>query len=352
MPGSPAPFSATALRKTMTLSITTATLKYVCQISDRRLRCIRPDGTTELYTDHANKATLLWCKDAKVTITYYGIGADHTNETRTDTWLVKTLQKSNPTKNLIERVLEELGEQASDWMGNLRSKSRAPAEVFRHTFLAAGWVDARIPVIFYISNYENLKTKEEALQPWSEFASSSSRPEPNAANPCSIHTGGAYKSLKDEDFKLLSRVVKNAGAKPEDVINIIVRSIRNAADSCSLIGKSCMSTLLLPGEPGVQCHYHSASGTQASYMPNIVGPVSMWDVEIYRGDGTPPWQIRDIREAMPAQLTKRQVVKGMRKIPAGYKTGDGLPADLDPVIKRFLESLPPGITEHEILDAL
>ena len=142
------------------------------------------------------------------------------------------------------------------------------------------------------------------------------------------------------------------GAKPKDVINIIARVIRNAADSCNLISKNCMSTLLLPGEPGVQCTYHSVSGTQAFYMPNIVGLISMWGIQIYTGEGTPPWHIRDIREAMPAQLTKRRIVKGMRKIPVGYKTGDDLPADLDPVLKRFLEALPPGITEKEILDAL
>jgi len=341
----------------MTLSITATTLRYVCQVSDRRLRCVRRDGTSEIYTDHANKATLLQCKDAIMAITYYGIGEDHINGTRTDIWLVKALQKSNPMENSVKRVLEELGEQASIWMKSLRHKSHGPSEFFRHTFVAAGWVDFDVPVVFYVSNFEHLKTKEEALQPWSEFVGSFSRPKPNAVNPCSIHAGGAYESLEDEDVKLLSTVMQKPGAKPKDVINIIVRAIHNAADSCSLIGKNCMSTLLLPGEPGVQCDYHSASGTQESYMPNIVGWIPMWGVEIYTGEGIPPWHIRKIRdrrirEARPVKLTKSQIVKGMRGVPVGYKTGDVLPANLDPALASFLEALPSGITEKEILDAL
>ena len=195
----------------MTLSITVTTLRYVCQVSDRRLRCVRRDGTTELYTDHANKATLLQCKDAIVAITYHGIGEDHTDGTRTDTWLVKALQKSNPTKNSVKRVLEELGEQASAWMDNLRNRSCGPTEAFRHTFVAAGWVDVTTPVVFYISNYEHLKTKEEAIEPWPEFVGSFSRPEPNAGNPCSIHAGGAYESLEEEDVELLSELCKFQG---------------------------------------------------------------------------------------------------------------------------------------------
>jgi hypothetical protein len=75
----------------------------------------------------------------------------------------------------------------------------------------------------------------------------------------------------------------------------------------------------------------------------------MTGIEVFTGSGTPQWVIR---ETLPNGLTKSKVILGMRSIPAGYKTGDVLPQNLDSELERFLQSLPPGITEKEILDAL
>ena len=332
----------------MTLNITVTTSKYVCQVSDRRLRRLRRDGRTELFTDQANKSTILRCRDAVVAVTYQGIGED-LSTTRTDVWLVGALQKSRPTDNSIKKVLEEFREQSSEWMNNLRRCHRGADEALRHTFVFAGWVNQTCPTVFCVSNYENLKTHEEVSPPWPEFVATVSRPMPDSRHSCSLYLGGAHAALEKGDTQLLTNVIQKEGAQPKDVINIMVRAVQNAAQASSLVGENCTSTLLLPGQHGVECDSHSPSGTPMSYMPNIVGKISMWGIEILAGNGTPAWRIR---EAIPQHMTKAMIVKGLRQLPVGYRTGDKLPLGLDRQIIEFLEALPPGITEHEIRDVL
>ena len=330
----------------MTLNITATTLRYVCQVSDRRLCRIVRDGTTELYTDQANKSTILQCKDARMAVTYHGIG--EARGIRTDAWLVDVLKKSSPVMNPIKKVLEEFREQSSEWMDNLRHNSQGNDADYRHTFIFAGWV-LNNPIIFYVSNYENLKTREETSYPWLEFKGTFSRPILGSTNPCSLHAGGFHTALRKADIELLKKVIQKPGAQPKDVINIMVRAIQYVAKSSEYVSENCISTLLLPGQPGVECDYHSPLGTSASYMPNIVGKFSMTDIWIFAGEGTPPWHIR---KAIPHQLTKAKIIKELNNLPAGYKTGDILPQVLDPQVEKFLRALPHGINIKEIEDAL
>ena len=225
----------------MTLNLTASTLRYVCQVSDRRLIRVTQDGKTELYTDHANKSTLLSCNDASLTVSYNGIGEDLLSATRTDLWLVKALQKSNPAKNPIGKVLEEFKEQSSEWINNLRRNTQSNDELYRHTFVFAGYVGVIVPVIFYVSNFEDLKTNQELLHPLPEFVCTFSRPIPGSKNPCSLHAGGVYNALNKDDIDLFSDVIQKPGAQPKDVINIMVRVIQKVSEKSTLVGKNCMS---------------------------------------------------------------------------------------------------------------
>ena len=71
----------------VTLNISVASPTFACQVSDRRLTSM-PDGNT--YEDNRNKSTLVICQDARLLVTYHGIGTvkDERGRVHTDKWIV------------------------------------------------------------------------------------------------------------------------------------------------------------------------------------------------------------------------------------------------------------------------
>ena len=75
----------------MTLIITALSPDRVVQVPDRKLTY--PDGRT--YTEHANKAVIVWCEDAYFSVAYTGLAQVYDKDTkrrkRTDEWIVHSL---------------------------------------------------------------------------------------------------------------------------------------------------------------------------------------------------------------------------------------------------------------------
>ena len=264
----------------MTLNISLSTNRYVIQVSDRQLTEF--DASGHIKKTDANKATVLVCSDAFVVITYHGIGRDHTG-TLTDDWLVETLNNLKPFNRPVKDVLENLRIEATKWIRTISGATHRPVETLRHTFFVTGWHARSTPVVFLVSNFENLKTKERVDNAWSEFAGSFSKPKPEAKNYYSLRGGGDVSARVMEDSELLARLAQLSGAKPEDVLNVMVQSLRKAASRSDLISKNCISTVLLKGSTLAKCAYHTDAPGATVYAPNFVGPYSISGVKITRG---------------------------------------------------------------------
>jgi hypothetical protein len=338
----------------MSLNLSLITPRYVCQVSDRRLRRFNRDGTNELYTDQANKATVLGCRDAACAIAFHGIGAG-LDGTPTDFWLKETLQKVNPSKHSIDDILEELSQKSSSWMMEIRTVH--PTSALHHTFVLTGWVHARVPFIALVSNYQRLDSDTKAAKPWSEFIISARYLSHTSSRiGFCFFRGGSTSDLLKDDIELVCRMAQDQGAQPKDVVQIMARAIHHAAKKSKpkVISEISVSTVLLPGDPGVQCDQHYEPRKEVMYMPNIIGMIPIWGAEIYTGDGVPPWRIRDIRKSFPQNeyVTKGGFIKAMQNVPSTYRTGDQIPSTLDPVVTKFLNALPVGLSQREIEEAL
>ncbi len=152
----------------MSLNLSLITPRFVCQVSDRRLRRVTRDGTNELYTDQANKATIFECKDAICAITFHGIGAS-LDGTSTDRWLMDRLEEIYPTQHSIVEILEELRKKSSSWMMMMEQGAIGAKPALCHTFVIVGWVKARLPFIAFVANYELLLKHNKVGKPWPEF---------------------------------------------------------------------------------------------------------------------------------------------------------------------------------------
>jgi hypothetical protein len=139
----------------MTLVITAATSRFVVQVSDRRLTY--PDGC--IYDDEANKAVVLQCRNAKLSMAYTGLGC--VGSMRTDEWLVDVLANAGAGHKPMEEVIELLTQSATIEFARLS----APLEQKRLALVLAGWYlrekDVLNPVVWSVSNFEG--TRWESL---------------------------------------------------------------------------------------------------------------------------------------------------------------------------------------------
>ncbi|MCA9421765.1 MAG: hypothetical protein KC592_12155 [Nitrospira sp.] len=337
----------------MSLNLSLITPRYVCQLSDRRLRRFTSDGTTELDTDNSIKLTTFGCRNARVSIAFHGIGG-HSNGTLTEHWLLETLQEFVKTNDSIETALKKLGQKTSLWIKGIRARN--PSDL-RHSFVITGWTNTNIPFIFLLSNYQRLTSPEKASIPWPEFKSSQSYLGGNASpNGFSFFRGGDTRTLSAEDIELINRTAQEDGAKVEDVVKIMSRAINNAAKKSRSkgISETSISSILLPGNPEVKWDQHYETRKEVGYMPNLVSKITMWGMEFHAGAGVPPWVIRDTRKLFSPNenITKGRFIKAMRNVPSTFRTGDQIPLNLDPVITKFLMALPPGLNQREIENAL
>ena len=117
----------------MTLNLTWVGRDCIVQASDRRFTWITPSGAVEIVDDDANKAVILSCSDALLTVTFTGLGALLPG-TRVDEWLVEILQNQGACELEASDAVAILAQSATDWFRSFRSSWSG-----EHTFAVAGW---------------------------------------------------------------------------------------------------------------------------------------------------------------------------------------------------------------------
>ena len=105
-----------------------------------------------------------------------------------------------------------------------------------------------------------------------------------------VFIGGLYKSIKEQDLELIRRLSNLPGARAEDVVNVVVKSIRRAAESTDGISTNCMSSLSKRSIITADCRFHPSEVPQHRFAPHYVSElIAIRDVEFWKGKGPPPW---------------------------------------------------------------
>lgn len=266
----------------MTLNLTLTTPRYLIQISDRRLSRIDRGGQILSYTDDLNKATLLVTQDAFAAITYHGLGMDHTG-LRADDWLVDHLTDMKPIKMPIRSILDRLAERSTEWVSDIAASSEVDRRLLRHSFVLSAWHRLEDPYLFLVSNYEDQKSHERSDFAWQQFRWTFSRPKPGSERAYALKGFGDTGALPMSDSVLLARLAQDPGAKPEDLVNILVRSLRAAARTSTSVSPDCVSVLVQRGETVANCKYHSFGEESVIHAPHYVGPFTMSHIQISLG---------------------------------------------------------------------
>jgi hypothetical protein len=261
------------------------TPRYVIQVSDRRLSRIDRRGRVHWYTDDLNKAILLVTHDSFSAITYHGIGMDHTR-LRTDDWLVGKLTELKPADKPLTTILESLKSEASKWIADISFATTLDLRHLRHSFLMSGWHSNARPFVFLVSNYEDLKLKERVDVAWDEFRATFSRPKLGKDRAYRLMARGDTSGLPMSDSELIGRLVQTPGAKPDDIVNVLVRSLRYAAGVSSTVSPECLSVVIEKGQHMANCKYHGVDVSPVIHAPHYVGPFTMSHVKIIRGKPT------------------------------------------------------------------
>jgi len=145
-----------------------------------------------------------------------------------------------------------------------------------------------------ISNYERFLDNKISRSPIaeSEFTESWIRLRKDTTHGCGMYCGGLFDKVQEKDWSTLKRIAQAKGAKPEDIIAFIVKTIRGAADRSKYIGKNCMSCFSTAREITASCSYHPNESSALSYAPHYFSTkgIAIRNVETWTGSGLPPWR--------------------------------------------------------------
>ncbi|MGB2695328.1 MAG: hypothetical protein WBD55_09100, partial [Dehalococcoidia bacterium] len=121
----------------MTLNITIVHPHFIVQASDRRFTNA---VTHEVLGDSANKAIVMRCADALLSITFTGIGTFPAGSSaqRMDWWLAESLLEACMPELTADEVLRHISERSTSLFEELRHTLR-PEINLRHAFVVAGW---------------------------------------------------------------------------------------------------------------------------------------------------------------------------------------------------------------------
>ena len=262
----------------MTLNLTLVGRKGIVQVSDRLYSY--PD--TGEVRDESNKAIIIRCADATLSITFTGIATFFWNgqEHRIDQWLAESLQVAGLPELPHDQVLAHIQKVATDLFRSFPSVRR------RHTFVVSGFVqssDNPVPHAWFVDNC--------AGNEWFQQSGDSFH----------IHdmTVGPGRFLATGFVKAMSRRTKRRLKKELDqkldvggIERALVRAIRDAAadpQGSRVISKNCMAITLDPLGGCRAVHYSESGGT------SVYGPFLMWyeggrsfivgDIEVLEGSG-------------------------------------------------------------------
>jgi hypothetical protein len=254
----------------MTLNVTILHPHYILQVSDRRLTSIRA-GQVISAVDDANKAVILCCADAVLTITYTGLGQFLGRGV--DDWLVDALQESGAAELSGDSAVEMLRERANAWFKDI---GRVWSGL--HVFTIAGWQAGSPPQrrLWFLASEEGATDFEVLACPITKDYATG------------LIVTGYKEALTDRQRGTIFECM-HLGGDYKAVETTTVRAIQSAAQSAELkvVGQDCMAVGILPNRATV-ARYHPSSGAAMYFGPNVV-----W----YHGGRN--WAVKDMH-ALPS----------------------------------------------------
>lgn len=263
----------------MTLIMTAMTKLDVVQASDRRLT-----RNGNLYDDSANKAVCVACSDARFAMAYTGIA--EIQGTRTDEWLVDFLASEGAGGMKLASICEALRSRATTDLSNVPPKHR------RITFALGGFRNTT-PFAAAISNFEDNKghslnygDSSFNINVWSWSSGTANL----GKTQLMIHgREDAVRILASQIKKRIRQMFRQDGDTVARTLVSLIRAATRDPLSGSLIGRNCMS-VVVPFTGGFRTTYHPDKVSPQVYAPHLISRGMVFKgIEIWKGDGPPPW---------------------------------------------------------------
>jgi hypothetical protein len=264
----------------MTLIITALSDDVIVQVSDRRLTW----SNGLVADDLAIKAICVACIDASFSIAFTGLA--QVGAQRTDEWLVDYLASINAGCLTFPTLLKSVHEYVAASFLKLRHLGINR----RITFAFAGFG----PVGFFmgfLSNIEDSKGNrlskiDDSFQEGLFFRNNKSM------HRLDLMINGAEETSRTFDTAIPTFRKRYFNKPPNRIEAALVQFIRRASTDQEygyLVGRNCLGTVIYPnGE--FQCQDYPEKESPQQYMPHLVlGSMVSKNVQIWVGDGAPPW---------------------------------------------------------------
>lgn len=259
----------------MTLILAVGNHDQFIQVSDRRLLYING----RICTDESNKAIVLYCANARLSIGFAGLAEYETFKTKE--WILKTIHKCAPPDYTAENIVKRFKDRASFDFSRLPELKHLPSQHKRLSVMFTGYLNHHEPplgALAVVSNFQNMDsgtTCQTALFEFSACFREERRPN-NGRISLFAHVG-TLPFIPEELRKKVVKMVQER--KPaEAIVNKLLEIIRLVSDqpmSGNTIGKQLMSVIIpRDKEKGVECNYHSEQVRFESFLPDQIYAVS------------------------------------------------------------------------------
>ena len=289
----------------MTLNISVATPNALVAVSDRRLTHM---GTGRITDERSTKMTVLTCANARMIITYNGIGRLPNGSTPAD-WLIELNDRRGLTGMSLEEVLQAIKEDAQARLLPYSRRAR------RHTFAIAA-ASASGTSIYSVSNYETA-TNNTTYPEGTDSFSISEMPS-GLGRESRIMATGSTQDLSSDDFKRLRKAATAAGAKAADIKNLCVGIVQEAARHQKGLGPVGSSVLWVAAHRGDGWTWglDVEGGTSVTELPNTISPSGV--MKGIRIEAVQP-QSQSLTHGMGPLLREKPCSKCGNPVPTGYK---------------------------------
>lgn len=252
----------------MTLIIAAGNPDQFVQVSDRRLTA---NGVVQ--DDESNKAIVLNCANARLSIGFTGLAKVGTFNTRD--WILSTVNECGPPDYTAANILKRFTGKASKDFFEMKQLNALPRKHRRLSIMFTGYLYHHEPplgALAVVSNFQNLDTSIEnpdALDNFDCFFREERRP--NNGKIALFYTLGTLPPIPKEDSRKVVDLVKER--KPaRAIVGKLVEIIQKLADnpkSKNVIGKQ-INSIVLPcnRELGAESGYHSETVKAESFMPD------------------------------------------------------------------------------------
>lgn len=264
----------------MTLILAMGNRQQVVLVSDRRLT---RNGV--LFEDESNKASVIFCKDARLAVAYTGLAQLGNFQTRR--WLPEVLMDSAAPDFLMIPTIERFTERATRDLANINVSKPQDKHL---SVVFAGYCYDETPPRCYcwlVSNFEwfgDQRPPELSADKFMVFYYRDKRP--REENFDILLPAGVPNAVRQKDYESLHALL-HENKPAQAIVGKGIDAIRTAAASArdQLIGKQCNS-IILPSNPEEQAlfDYHSAKVATRHYLPSYINA---------RGDGSGVYSIAD-----------------------------------------------------------